>query len=102
MSLDSELDELTHGHVFLGDTHDESARRTLWVVLLTAGMMLVEIVACEFTGKTKFSANGLADTLSIQGSGKWVGETVRDCAVVFVAKIVGSDVVVSFFYNRAK
>lgn len=45
MSLDSELDELTHGHVFLGDTHDESARRTLWVVLLTAGMMLVEIVA---------------------------------------------------------
>ena len=45
MSLDTELEQLTHDHVFLGDAHDRNARRTLWVVLLTAGMMVVEIVA---------------------------------------------------------
>lgn len=45
MSLDRELEQLTHDHVFLGNSHDRNARRTLWVVLLTAGMMVVEIVA---------------------------------------------------------
>lgn len=45
MSLDTELEDLTHDHVFLGKSHDRNARRTLWVVLLTAGMMIVEIVA---------------------------------------------------------
>ncbi|MBR0652618.1 CDF family Co(II)/Ni(II) efflux transporter DmeF [Roseomonas terrae] len=34
-----------HQHVFLGDRHDENARRTLWVVALTAAMMVGEITA---------------------------------------------------------
>lgn len=45
MSLDSQLDELAHDHVFLGHGHDENARRTLWVVVLTAAMMVAEITA---------------------------------------------------------
>ncbi len=45
MSLDSEIDALTHSHVYLGKRHDANARRTLWVVLLTALMMVGEIAA---------------------------------------------------------
>ena len=45
MSLDSQIEDLTHDHIFLGTGHDENARRTVWVVVLTAGMMAVEIVA---------------------------------------------------------
>jgi len=45
MSLDSEIDALTHNHVYLGTRHDENARRALWVVLLTAVMMVAEIAA---------------------------------------------------------
>lgn len=36
---------LEHDHVFLGAAHDANARRTLWVVGLTAVMMVAEIVA---------------------------------------------------------
>lgn len=45
MSFDSEIEALTHDHVFLGARHDENARRTLWVVALTAVMMVGEIAA---------------------------------------------------------
>ncbi|WP_374524500.1 CDF family Co(II)/Ni(II) efflux transporter DmeF [Sphingopyxis sp.] len=45
MSFDDEIDTLTHDHVYLGKRHDENARRTLWVVLLTAVMMVAEIAA---------------------------------------------------------
>jgi cation diffusion facilitator family transporter len=45
MSLDSEIDALTHSHVYLGKRHDENTRRTLWVVALTAAMMVAEIAA---------------------------------------------------------
>lgn len=45
MSLDTELEQLTHDHVFLGHAHDQNARRTLWVVALTALMMVAEIGA---------------------------------------------------------
>ncbi|PKP98017.1 MAG: cation transporter [Alphaproteobacteria bacterium HGW-Alphaproteobacteria-13] len=45
MSLDRNIETLTHSHVFLGERHDENARRTLWVVVLTAAMMVAEIVA---------------------------------------------------------
>ena len=45
MSFDTEIDALTHDHVFLGKRHDENARRTLWVVALTATMMVGEIAA---------------------------------------------------------
>lgn len=45
MSFDDEIDALTHDHNYLGKRHDENARRTLWVVLLTAIMMAAEIAA---------------------------------------------------------
>lgn len=45
MSLDREIETLTHDHMFLGARHDRNARRTLWVVLLTAAMMVGEIIA---------------------------------------------------------
>ncbi|PZU49406.1 MAG: cation transporter [Sphingomonas sp.] len=45
MAFDDELDQLTHDHDFLGVGHDDNARRTLWVVALTAVMMVGEIVA---------------------------------------------------------
>ena len=45
MSSDSEIEALAHDHVFLGKRHDENARRTLWVVALTAVMMVGEIAA---------------------------------------------------------
>jgi cation diffusion facilitator family transporter len=45
MSLDSEIEALTHSHVYLGKRHDANARRTLWVVLLTALMMVGEVAA---------------------------------------------------------
>ena len=46
MIADSKLNaSLHHDHVFLGDAHDDNARRTLWVVILTAVMMVGEIVA---------------------------------------------------------
>lgn len=45
MSFDGEIDALTHSHVYLGKRHDDNARRTLWVVLLTAAMMIAEIAA---------------------------------------------------------
>lgn len=35
----------SHDHVFLGERHDENARRTLWVVGLTSLMMVGEIAA---------------------------------------------------------
>lgn len=58
MSLNSELDQLTHDHVFLGKAHDQNARRTLWVVLLTAGMMVVEIVAGVLFNSMALLADG--------------------------------------------
>lgn len=45
MSFDREIEALAHDHVFLGKRHDENARRTLWVVALTAVMMVGEIAA---------------------------------------------------------
>jgi cation diffusion facilitator family transporter len=48
----------THDHVFLGAAHDENARRTLWVVALTAAMMVGEIVAGYWTGSMALLADG--------------------------------------------
>lgn len=48
----------THDHIFLGSSHDENARRTLWVVALTAAMMVVEIVAGYLTGSMALLADG--------------------------------------------
>lgn len=58
MSLDQQIEELTHDHVFLGKSHDENARRTLWVVILTAAMMVVEIVTGILFNSMSLLADG--------------------------------------------
>src|SRR5690606_28273929 len=45
-------------HAFLGAAHDENARRTLWVVVLTFVMMVVEIAAGYVTGSMALLADG--------------------------------------------
>ena len=45
MTSQQQARSLSHDHVFLGERHDENARRTLWVVGLTALMMVGEIAA---------------------------------------------------------
>lgn len=47
-----------HHHDFLGAGHDDNARRTRWVVLLTAAMMVGEIVAGYATGSMALLADG--------------------------------------------
>jgi cation diffusion facilitator family transporter len=47
-----------HSHAFLGAAHDENARRTLWVVILTFTMMVVEIAAGYVTGSMALLADG--------------------------------------------
>ena len=47
-----------HDHVFLSASHDENARRTRWVVLLTAAMMVGEIIAGYLTGSMALLADG--------------------------------------------
>lgn len=53
-----EIEQFTHDHVFLGAAHDENARRTLWVVALTAIMMVGEIIAGWLTGSMALLADG--------------------------------------------
>ena len=48
----------THEHVFLGSAHDENAKRTLWVVMLTVVMMVAEIAAGAWTGSMALLADG--------------------------------------------
>ncbi|MFT0477447.1 CDF family Co(II)/Ni(II) efflux transporter DmeF [Pseudomonas antarctica] len=48
----------THEHVFLGSAHDENAKRTLWVVMLTVVMMVAEIAAGALTGSMALLADG--------------------------------------------
>lgn len=48
----------THDHVFLGASHEENAKRTLWVVLLTVVMMVGEIAAGYITGSMALLADG--------------------------------------------
>lgn len=47
-----------HSHVFLGERHDENARRTRWVVALTAAMMVAEIVAGQVFNSMALLADG--------------------------------------------
>lgn len=58
MSTQSDVEALSHQHVFLGSAHDENARRTLWVVILTAVMMVGEIVAGVVFGSMALLADG--------------------------------------------
>ncbi|WP_341486347.1 CDF family Co(II)/Ni(II) efflux transporter DmeF [Pararhizobium sp. A13] len=48
----------THEHSYLGDSHDANARRTLWVVALTATMMVGEIVAGSIFNSMALLADG--------------------------------------------
>ena len=54
----NDADPLAHDHVFLGAAHDDHARRTMWVVALTALMMIAEIVAGYWTGSMALLADG--------------------------------------------
>src|SRR3546814_6675009 len=54
----SEIEVFSHDHVYLGSSHDENARRTLWVVALTAVMMVGEIIAGYLTGSMALLADG--------------------------------------------
>ncbi|MFC4256730.1 CDF family Co(II)/Ni(II) efflux transporter DmeF [Altererythrobacter xixiisoli] len=56
MSID--LDSRRQTHDFLGASHDENAKRTLWVVALTAVMMVIEIIAGYWTGSMALLADG--------------------------------------------
>ncbi|MGF7150979.1 cation diffusion facilitator family transporter [Sphingomonas zeicaulis] len=49
---------LTHDHLFFGDRHDANARATLWVVGLTAVMMVAEIIAGLVYGSMALLADG--------------------------------------------
>ena len=48
-----------HEHHFLAASHDAHARRTRWVVALTAVMMVIEIVAGWWTGSMALLADGI-------------------------------------------
>src|SRR5471032_770421 len=48
----------SHPHMFLGSSHDENAKRTLWVVALTVIMMVGEITAGYITGSMALLADG--------------------------------------------
>lgn len=58
MATQFELERLSHTHDFLGSSHDRNARRTLWVVILTAAMMVGEIIAGYLTGSMALLADG--------------------------------------------
>lgn len=47
-----------HDHIYLGARHDDNARRTRWVVALTAVMMVGEIIAGYWTGSMALLADG--------------------------------------------
>jgi cation diffusion facilitator family transporter len=65
-----------HDHVFLGEKHDQHARRTWFVVALTAATMVVEIVAGTIFGSMAVVADGWhmsthAAALAISGAAYW-------------------------------
>jgi cation diffusion facilitator family transporter len=52
------LDQWHHGHVFLGERHDQHERRTWFVVALTAGTMVAEIAGGSLFGSLAVVADG--------------------------------------------
>ncbi|HET7316827.1 MAG TPA: CDF family Co(II)/Ni(II) efflux transporter DmeF, partial [Sphingomicrobium sp.] len=58
MATRYELEELARDHDFLGARHEQNARRTRWVVALTAVMMIGEIAAGFITGSMALLADG--------------------------------------------
>src|SRR3546814_1827847 len=69
-----------HEHIFLGEAHDAHERRTRWVVALTAGMMVVEIIAGWLTGSMALLADGMHMATHARSEERRVGkECVRTC-----------------------
>lgn len=58
MTAPRDIDPLAHSHVFLAEDHDANGRRTLWVVALTAAMMIGEIVAGSIFNSMALLADG--------------------------------------------
>ncbi|WP_380879130.1 cation transporter [Sphingomonas sp. DBB INV C78] len=56
--MPADIAALTHSHDFLSASHDANARRTRWVVALTAAMMVGEIAAGYATGSMALLADG--------------------------------------------
>jgi cation diffusion facilitator family transporter len=54
----NQVDSLIHEHVYLGEHHDENARKTWWVVGLTAVMMVGEIIAGTVFNSMALLADG--------------------------------------------
>ena len=76
MATRYELEELARDHDFLGAAHDRNARRTMWVVALTAAMMVVEIAAGLITGSMALLADGFhmathAGALGVAAGAYW-------------------------------
>lgn len=72
----SSTTRFTHEHVYLGSAHDENAKRTLWVVILTLVMMVGEIAAGYITGSMALLADGFhmathAGALGIAAAAYW-------------------------------
>src|SRR3546814_6744371 len=68
MAETGNIDTLEHNHVFLGASHDENARRTLWVVALTAVMMVGEIIAGYVTGSMARSEEHTSELQSLMST----------------------------------
>lgn len=76
MATRFELEDLARDHDFLGAAHDRNARRTLWVVALTAVMMVGEIAAGLITGSMALLADGFhmathAGALAVAAGAYW-------------------------------
>lgn len=56
--MNTPIEHLKHEHVYLGQRHDRNARRTMCVVLLTAAMMVAEIIAGLALGSMALLADG--------------------------------------------
>jgi len=55
----SSIDDLRHGHYFLGDAHEHNERKTWIVIALTTLMMIAEIVGGIWFGSVALIADGL-------------------------------------------
>src|SRR5215468_3480295 len=55
----SSIDDLRHGHYFLGDAHEHNERKTWIVIAITTTMMIAEIVGGIWFGSVALIADGL-------------------------------------------
>jgi hypothetical protein len=53
------IEPLTHSHVFLGEEHEKSERKTWAVIWLCGAMMLLEIVGGSIFGSIALVADGM-------------------------------------------